>query len=52
LVNRQWKDQHGFAAMPFIYYVAHALKLAGGGTGGWLAQRAAIRTSQPVTRVG
>jgi hypothetical protein len=25
--------------MPFIYYVAHALKLAGGAVGGWLALR-------------
>jgi hypothetical protein len=25
---------------PFIYYVAHVLKIAGGATGGWLAQRA------------
>jgi hypothetical protein len=25
--------------MPFIYYVAHVLKIAGGATGGWLAQR-------------
>ena len=33
--------------MPFIYYVAHALKLAGGGAGGWLAQRAATRASSP-----
>jgi hypothetical protein len=30
--------------MPFIYYVAHVLKIAGGATGGWLAQRAAIST--------
>jgi hypothetical protein len=28
--------------MPFIYYVAHVLKIAGGATGGWLAQRAAV----------
>src|SRR4249920_1297630 len=27
--------------MPFIYYVAHVLKIAGGATGGWLAQRSA-----------
>jgi hypothetical protein len=27
---------------PFIYYVAHVLKLAGGATGGWLAQRSAV----------
>ena len=25
---------------PWLYYVAHALKLAGGATGGWLAARA------------
>jgi hypothetical protein len=30
-------------AMPFIYYVAHVLKISGGATGGWLAQRAAAR---------
>jgi len=29
------------AATPFIYYVAHMLKIAGGATGGWLAQRSA-----------
>jgi hypothetical protein len=29
--------------MPFVYYVAHVLKIAGGVTGGWLAQRAAAR---------
>src|SRR5580765_6792382 len=29
--------------MPFIYYVAHVLKITGGVTGGWLAQRAAVR---------
>ena len=27
-------------AMPLLYYVAHAMKLAGGALGGWLAQRA------------
>jgi hypothetical protein len=27
-------------AVPLIYYVGHVLKLAGGATGGWLAQRA------------
>jgi hypothetical protein len=27
--------------MPFIYYVAHVLKILGGATGGWLAQRSA-----------
>lgn len=26
---------------PLIYYVAHALKIAGGATGGWLARRSA-----------
>lgn len=30
------------AAMPFIYYVAHVLKIAGGATGGWLARRSAV----------
>jgi hypothetical protein len=29
--------------MPFIYYVAHVLKIAGGITGGWFAHRAAAR---------
>jgi len=33
--------------MPFIYYVAHVLKIAGGATGGWLAQRAAARLHAP-----
>jgi hypothetical protein len=28
--------------VPYLYYVAHALKLAGGATGGWLAQRRAF----------
>jgi hypothetical protein len=28
-------------AVPLIYYVAHVLKLAGGATGGWLAQQQA-----------
>lgn len=28
-------------SVPFIYYVGHALKLAGGATGGWLARRSA-----------
>jgi hypothetical protein len=27
-------------AVPLIYYAGHALKLAGGATGGWLARRA------------
>ena len=35
---------------PLIYYVAHALKLAGGATGGWLASRSAAVTA-PV-RIG
>jgi hypothetical protein len=35
---------------PFIYYVAHALKLLGGATGGWLAQHGAARATQPVGR--
>jgi len=30
------------AAMPAIYYVAHVLKIAGGATGGWLAQRRSV----------
>jgi hypothetical protein len=38
--------------MPFIYYVAHALKLAGGATGGWLAQRVATPAGQSASRVG
>jgi hypothetical protein len=29
------------ASTPFIYYVAHVLKIAGGATGGWLAQGSA-----------
>jgi hypothetical protein len=34
--------------MPLIYYVAHMLKLLGGATGGWLAQRfAASASSSP-----
>jgi hypothetical protein len=36
--------------MPFIYYVAHALKLAGGATGGWLAGRPA--TAAGPARIG
>ena len=36
--------------MPFIYYVAHALKLAGGATGGWLAGRPA--TTAGPARIG
>jgi hypothetical protein len=30
---------------PFIYYVAHALKILGGATGGWLAQRSEAPTA-------
>ena len=30
------------AQVPAIYYVAHVLKLAGGATGGWLAQRRSV----------
>jgi len=37
--------------MPFIYYVAHALKLAGGGLGGWLAQRTATGATSPTASV-
>ena len=29
-------------AVPLVYYVAHVLKLAGGATGGWLAQRSQL----------
>jgi len=38
--------------MPFIYYVAHVLKIAGGATGGWLAQRSAasVASSPAATR--
>jgi hypothetical protein len=32
-------------AVPLIYYVAHVLKLVGGATGGWLAQRAGHRVA-------
>lgn len=37
---------------PFIYNMAHALKLAGGATGGWLAQRASARTASHTARIG
>jgi hypothetical protein len=33
---------------PFIYYVAHVLKIAGGATGGWLAQRRIAAAAQHV----
>ena len=36
---------------PFIYYVAHALKLAGGAAGGWLAQRASTGAAEPAAPV-
>ena len=38
--------------MPFIYYVAHVLKIAGGATGGWLAGRAAAPTASAQARLG
>lgn len=38
-------------AIPLIYYVAHVLKLAGGATGGWLAQRGAAATGAPPAAV-
>jgi hypothetical protein len=33
---------------PWIYYVGHALKLAGGATGGWLASHATARAAAQV----
>ena len=38
-------------AVPWIYYVAHALKLAGGATGGWLAKGARLRNQDSVVRI-
>lgn len=38
-------------AVPPIYYLGHALKLAGGATGGWLAQRSAAAAGTPA-RIG
>ena len=38
-------------ATPFIYYVAHALKVTGGANGGWLAQRAAVVAGAPARTV-
>lgn len=39
-------------AVPLVYYVAHVLKLAGGATGGWLAQRSSrSAASAPAARV-
>ena len=32
-------------AVPLIYYAAHVLKIAGGATGGWLAQRSSTPVS-------
>jgi hypothetical protein len=37
--------------MPLLYYVAHALKLAGGAVGGWLAQRSAAIAAATPARV-
>jgi len=36
---------------PSIYYVAHALKLAGGATGGWLAKSARLGNQESVVRI-
>ena len=38
--------------MPFIYYVAHVLKIAGGATGGWFAGRSLARTASTSAHVG
>ena len=38
------------AATPVIYYVAHVLKMLGGATGGWLAQRSAAPAAATVSR--
>jgi hypothetical protein len=38
--------------MPLIYYLGHALKLAGGAVGGWLAERSASRAPRSVARAG
>lgn len=38
--------------MPFIYYVAHGLKLLGGAAGGWLAQRSAMASRPPSATAG
>ena len=35
---------------PWIYYVGHALKLAGGATGGWLAKGRRLRNQESVVR--
>jgi hypothetical protein len=50
VVGRQFKPTA--PPMPFIYYVAHVLKIAGGVTGGWLAQRSAasVASSPAATR--
>ena len=36
---------------PWIYYVGHALKLAGGATGGWLATGRRLRNQDSVVRI-
>ena len=36
---------------PWIYYVGHALKLAGGATGGWLAKSARLGNQESVVRI-
>ena len=38
VAGRQFDPSVG--PMPFAYYVAHVLKMAGGAAGGWLAERA------------
>jgi hypothetical protein len=37
--------------VPWIYYVGHALKLAGGATGGWLAKGARLSNQDSVVRI-
>ncbi len=37
---------------PAIYYVAHALKVAGGAAGGWLAGRAAAASARSTATIG
>ena len=39
------------APAPWIYYVGHALKLAGGATGGWLATGRRLRNQDSVVRI-
>ena len=38
--------------VPWIYYVGHLLKLAGGAAGGWLAERAAAAAASPAHASG